>query len=354
MSKLNKLAGKLQNSVAAENKQATTRQQDKFARADEIINGANATMLQDPRLNTSSVPTEQPVAPNSISLVGAPKFGGQAQDGVDVRQLPLSQVLDHPRNARHIYDPSRVDEMAKAIVRDAQQVPVVVMPNQDPDKPGTFLVIDGRYRKKALTSLGRDTILASIIKPLPDREAYRLSLQLNVERNDQSVLDNALSWKSLLEEKVYATQDELAEHLNLGQGSISKVLGILELPPGVLGIIKTKPIAFGIRVVQELRQLSKKMPERELELIAEQVREEKLSARELERLRDRADREPVTRERSRAYALEWAGRELGSMKEFDDGRMKIDLVKAPPELRSKIIEAVKQILSETPADSNVE
>jgi hypothetical protein len=36
------------------------------------------------------------------------------------------------------------------------------------------------------------------------------------------------------------------------------------------------------------------------------------------------------------------------MREFGDGRLKIDLNGAPDELRSQVIEAVKKVLSETP------
>jgi ParB family chromosome partitioning protein len=342
MNKKASLFNKLKTSVVTENERA----RDKFETADIVVALAK---VKDERngpapVDTTPAPTaarpmadQESTAPTSASATPAQPFV--------VREIPIELVKDHPRNARHIYDPARIDEMATSIARDGQRVPAVVMP--DPDVSGAYLLIEGRYRKKALTSLGRDTILASIIEPLSELEAYRLSLLLNEERNDQTALDNALSWKSMLDAGTYRSQEHIAEHLNLKQGTVSKTLAILDLPANVLAVIRTKPSAFGMRIAQELRQVAKILPEKNVEALAEQVRDEKLSVRDLEKIRERKDREPVTRERSRAYPLQWGSSELGSVREFDDGRLKIDLSNAPDELRGKIIDAVKKVLTET-------
>jgi ParB family chromosome partitioning protein len=66
-------------------------------------------------------------------------------------------------------------------------------------------------------------------------------------------------------------------------------------------------------------------------------------------LRDRKTQEPLTRERSRAYPLQWGNVRLGSIREFEDGRLKIDLSNAPESLRAEIISAVKKALAKAPA-----
>lgn len=335
------LYDRLNTSVADQNVQA----KDKFENADLVV---AMSRVKQQRLE------QQATAPPAVDEANAdaPSVAGSVaparkETEIDyvVRTLEIARVKDHPRNARQVYDPTRIDEMATTIARDGQRVPAVVMP--DPDIPGGFLLIEGRYRKRALISLGRSTILASIVEPLSDLEAYRLSLLLNEERNDQTILDNALSWKNMLDDGTYRGQDHIAEHLNIKQGTVSKTLALLDLPSGVLTIIKTRPGSFGIRVAQEMRQLSKLMPESMLESIAEQVIAEKLSVRDLERLRERKAQEPLTRERSRAYPLQWGDARLGSIREFEDGRLKIDLTNAPEALRTNIIGAVKKALADT-------
>lgn len=345
MSKKKGLYDRLNTSVADQSNQA----RDKFDNADLVV--AMSRLKQQPPEQTAmdapqaaaATATEQ-ARPTGQTSSGT---SDAASDGYVVRAISLAYVKDHPRNARQVYDPARIDEMATSIARDGQRVPAVVMP--DPAEPGSYLLIEGRYRKRALQSLGRGTLLASIVEPLSDLEAYRLSLLLNEERNDQTILDNALSWRAMLDDGTYRSQDHIAEHLNIKQGTVSKTLALLDLPAGVLSIIKTRPASFGIRIAQELRQLSKLVDEPALESVAEQVIEEKLSVRDLERLRDRKTQEPLTRERSRAYPLQWGNVRLGSIREFEDGRLKIDLSNAPESLRAEIISAVKKTLAEAPA-----
>jgi ParB family chromosome partitioning protein len=341
MSKKKGLYERLNTSVADQNVQA----KDKFENADLVVAMSRVKQQRLEQQDTTPPTVDQANAGTpSVAVSAAPAQTGNESEYV-VRTLAIAKVKDHPRNARQVYDPARIDEMATTIARDGQRVPAVVMP--DPNTPGGYLLIEGRYRKRALISLGRSTILASIVEPLSDLEAYRLSLLLNEERNDQTILDNALSWKSMLDDGTYRGQDHIAEHLNIKQGTVSKTLALLDLPSSVLNIIKTRPGSFGIRVAQEMRQLSKLMEESMLESIAEQVIAEKLSVRDLERLRERKAHEPLTRERSRAYPLQWGDARLGSIREFEDGRLKIDLTNAPEALRANIISAVKKALAET-------
>jgi ParB family chromosome partitioning protein len=342
MSKKKGLYERLDTSVADQSTQA----RDKFDNADLVV---AMSRLKQQRPEQTAVGAPQATTAEQVGLVGThlSVAADAGNDGYVVRSIPIANVKDHPRNARQVYDPARIDEMATSIARDGQRVPAVVMP--DPGEAGAYLLIEGRYRKRALQSLGRGTLLASIVEPLSDLEAYRLSLLLNEERNDQTILDNALSWKAMLDDGTYRSQDHIAEHLNMKQGTVSKTLALLDLPAGVLSIIKTRPASFGIRIAQELRQLSKLVDEPALESVAEQVIDEKLSVRDLERLRDRKTQEPLTRERSRAYPLQWGNVRLGSIREFEDGRLKIDLSNAPESLRADIISAVKKALADSPA-----
>jgi ParB family chromosome partitioning protein len=342
MSKKKGLYDRLNPSVADQNVQS----KDKFENADLVVAMSRVKLQRTQEAVAESLSDSTDV--EGPAPVSSPQSPAAAGPDYVVRALPISMVKDHPRNARQVYDPARIDEMATTIARDGQRVPAVVMP--DPEIPGGYLLIEGRYRKRALISLGRTTILASIVEPLSDLEAYRLSLLLNEERNDQTILDNALSWKTMLDDGTYRGQDHIAEHLNIKQGTVSKTLALLDLPPRVLSIIRTRPASFGIRIAQEMRQLSKLVDEGALESLAEQVIAEKLSVRDLERMRERKAHEPLTRERSRAYPLQWGSARLGSVREFEDGRMKIDLTNAPEALRANIINAVKKALADTPVD----
>jgi len=266
-----------------------------------------------------------------------------------LKNLPITSVRDHPRNARHLYDPTRIDEMAASIARDGQMMPAVVMP--DPELAGHYLLIEGRYRKRALQSLARETILAIVVDPMPELEAYRLSLILNEERNQQTDLDNAISWKTLQEDGLFKSQDHIAEYLGITQSKVSKTLSLLDLPSGVIGIMKTNPSEFGLRVGYELRQLARQLSPTELELVAEEVRDGRLTVAALEKMRSKANRPAITRERSRAYPLKLGEKAIGMLREFDDGRLKIDLAGVSPELRHSVVNAMQKVLIDANTES---
>ncbi len=264
-----------------------------------------------------------------------------------LQTLPIANVRDHPRNARHLYDPARIDEMAASIARDGQMMPAIVMP--DPHISGQYLLIEGRYRKRALQSLGRDTILAIVVDAMPELEAYRLSLILNEERNQQTDLDNAISWKMLQDDGLFRSQEHIAEYLGITQSKVSKTLSLLDLPAAIISIMKTSPSEFGLRIGYELRQLSRQLSPNELESVAEQVRDGKLTVAALEKMRTRAERPAITRERSRAYPLKLGETAIGTLRDFDDGRLKIDLVGVSPELRQSVVHTMQKLLSEAAA-----
>ena len=321
------LLASLETSVAAQSMQA----RDKFDMADLTMAMKRASAPAAKLMPHSPVSTPAPIKTEAKSINKA------------LINLPIAAVRDHPRNARHLYDPARIDEMAASIARDGQVMPVIVM--ADSVVPGTWLLIEGRYRKRALLALGRETITAIAVDPLSDLEAYRLSLILNEERNQQTDLDNAISWKMLQDDGLFRSQDHIAEYLGITQSKVSKTLSLLELPTEVIAIMKTSPEQFGLRIGYELRQLARQMMPGDIEAVAEQVRDGKLTVAALEKLRFRAERPPVTRERSRAYSLKSGTLSVGTLRDFDDGRLKIDLSGISPEMRQKLIDAIQQTLA---------
>lgn len=327
------LLANLEASVTRQSVQA----RDKFDIAD-------LTMAMKRAAHPESGIDTQPEASASSEMAPTTLVGAGSASIQSLQNLPIANVRDHPRNARHLYDRSRIDEMAASIARDGQMMPAIVMP--DPQAPDQYLLIEGRYRKRALQSLGRDTILAIVVDAMPELEAYRLSLILNEERNQQTDLDNAISWKMLQDDGLFRSQEHIAEYLGITQSKVSKTLSLLELPAAVINIMKTSPGEFGLRIGYELRQLSRQLSSTELESVTEQVRDGKLTVAALEKMRLRAERPAITRERSRAYPLKLGELAIGMLREFDDGRLKIDLAGVSPELRQSVVAAMQRLLRE--------
>jgi ParB family chromosome partitioning protein len=150
----------------------------------------------------------------------------------------------------------------------------------------------------------------------------------------------------LQDDGLFISQDHIAEYLGITQSKVSKTLALLELPPGVVSIMKSNPKQFGLRVGYELRQLARQLSPTEIEAVAEQVKDGQLTVAALEKMRTRRDSIPISRERSRAHPLKAGDLTIGTLRDFDDGRLKIELSGMTPEFRQSIIATIQKTLSE--------
>ena len=116
-----------------------------------------------------------------------------------------------PFNPRHFYLKASIAELAVNLAKQGQQQAIHVIP--DYENPGTYFVSDGGRRVRALKEANKETVKAIVIDLPIGIESYKLGYDLNVQRDSQTVFDNAVVWKRFLEEKHFQSQRELAEHL---------------------------------------------------------------------------------------------------------------------------------------------
>jgi len=138
-----------------------------------------------------------------------------------------------------------VQERAASIATHGQKTPGLATP--DPARPGHYILIDGHYRKRALASAGKLEMECFIESNLNDLDFYRLSFLLNEQRSDQSALDNAIAWRQLLDEGKVQKEEDICELTGMSAGTVNKTLALLRLPESVLGVMRERPSAIGIR-----------------------------------------------------------------------------------------------------------
>lgn len=59
-------------------------------------------------------------------------------------------------------DPARVEALAEDMLEHGQKVPIRVRP--DPDRPDSFVLIEGLHRLEALRALGEETVEAIVVQ----------------------------------------------------------------------------------------------------------------------------------------------------------------------------------------------
>lgn len=257
-------------------------------------------------------------------------------------EVSIDLVDDNPRNARTIYNPEIVQQRAASIAANGQQVAAPATLN--PDIPGRFILIDGHYRKRALLFLGRNTIKLDLRAAMSNLERYKLSYINNRERGDQSALDDALAWDLLLKNGDIKEEKDIETITGLKPAAISKTLSLLKLPQRAIDAIREAPMKFGAAVGYEIFLFSKIIPEEELLALIETVVKEDLSSRDLIELRKRREKggSRKTKEVSRQYRIMVEGVKVGVIKEWDSGRVSMDIAFSDSTKRTSLVEDLRK------------
>lgn len=276
---------------------------------------------------------------NAEEILHLPESAGEGEQFLDI-----SSIDDNPYNARAFYKQEEIDRRMKSISKDGQldAVKVALHPIS-----GKLTMIDGQYRKRALLALGRGQILSKVLKIDTIEDFYRLSFASNSERYQQTALDNAVVWSKLLEDGVYKTEEELAKAINTSPATVNKVLSIMTLPPAAIDFMKESPEAISWGVAYEVVLYHREVKDpAATELLIQRVITEGLSKRAVEEIKKSATLEKPDRvhRMSRQYKIKDLPGVTGNLKDWDDGRLMLDLKVTDPEIKMNILNLIKNEL----------
>jgi len=305
--------------------------QARFATADRVMSERVNGLASAP----SSLPAHEAVGDQPAGE------SGQA-DGKVIITVPIELVFDNQYNARRRYSEARVRSRAASLARDGQKVAAPAA--KHPTIPGAYMLIDGGYRKKGLLYLGKTTIDLAIEEVKNELDFYRLSRLYNTERDDQCALDDALAWQQLLDEGKVASHDEIAVLADVTKGTVSKTLALLKLPKSALEKVGEAPMKFGVALGYELHLIAQRgMAEEDLLALMGRVIDEDLSSRDLEGIRHRmeTDRPRKKKEVSRQYKIRSDGAQIGVLKEWDSGKVALEVTVSDAKERDKLVTLLK-------------
>ncbi|OPX91824.1 MAG: Chromosome-partitioning protein Spo0J [Pelotomaculum sp. PtaB.Bin104] len=134
-------------------------------------------------------------------------------------------------NVRKNFDEAKLQELAESIKENGIIEPLIV--RSDPEKApdfnnDSFELIAGERRLRAAKLIALDTVPARIMY-IEKKQAAKLQLIENVQREDLNPIEEAYAYKALLNEHGY-TQEKLATELGVSQAHIANRLRLLDLP----------------------------------------------------------------------------------------------------------------------------
>lgn len=264
-----------------------------------------------------------------------------SQDGGNIL-IDVELLDDNPYNARQIYRESIIQERATSLASDGQLDAIKVTHN--PDLPGRYILIDGHYRKRGALRLGWKSLRCNVITISNNIDFYRLSYVSNEERAGQTVLDNAFAWRKLQADGIAKDLEHISSLTKQSVPNVSKTMSLLKLPQSVLDILSENPAKVSLTIGYEMNLFFSERGEEETIKMARRVIAEDMSKRDIESFRKRASAN-TTRTRSRQYQVMISGKRAGTIKEWDNGKIAIDITVADKEMRDEILTDLKMRLS---------
>lgn len=284
--------------------------------------------------------------PVSSPLLGGPAFVAQKPalvpaalpSGARLDNVPLDQIDPNPFNARKIYKPERVKELSASIAAHGQEIPGIAT-----RRAGRYVLAAGHYRLKALQVVGARTMALMVHEGLDDKDLYAYSYRENAEREAQTTLDNALSWRELLTQKVYENETAIAEATGQSLANVNKTMRALSLSGTTLDEVKEDPSAFAMSILYELALYEEKAGAAKGLEMAKLIRAGEVGRKDIQEARANIEspKERKPKETSRQYRIQREGRLIGQLKDWDSGKVTLEVLLDDPRERSGLVEELR-------------
>ena len=187
--------------------------------------------------------------------------------------LRISQIEANPFQPRQEFDPTALRELSQSIKELGLIQPITVRKVS----AQKFQIISGERRFRASQMAGLEEVPV-YVRTANDQNMLELALVENIQRENLSAIEVAISYKRLMHE-CNLTTEKLAERVGKDRTTVTNYVRLLKLPPEIqIGIIE-KRISMG-----HARALINCEPEAKQLKIYKLILEKDLSVRKVEEL----------------------------------------------------------------------
>lgn len=184
----------------------------------------------------------------------------------------ITKVEPNREQPRKNFDEDALEELAESIKQFGLLQPILVQ-----DRKTYYEIIAGERRWRAAKKAGLKEVPV-IIKNLTEQEIVEISLIENIQRENLNPIEEAQAYKRLLTE-FNLKQDEVAERVSKSRTAVTNSMRLLKLCDDVQQMIVDDMISTGhARALITIED-----PEQQYS-IAQQIFDEKLSVRDVEKL----------------------------------------------------------------------
>ncbi|MFY4698864.1 ParB/RepB/Spo0J family partition protein [Burkholderia glumae] len=253
--------------------------------------------------------------------------------------LPLSKVKSSPFNPRHFYRASSITALALNISTQGQQQPVHVTP--DYASGDGYFIVDGGRRTRALRESKETTVRAIVVDVPQGIESYKLGYDLNTQHETQTVFDDAVVWRRLLDEGHFPSQAALGEQLGVDKSVVTATLSVAELPESLIEAMLEHPKVFAMNMAYAVVKYFRGVGEKDTAALIRKIIDEGISVRKVIDLVKKATEAKVSTGNRQRYServdVKMHGNiKVGDLRAYGDDKLRLDLHGLPRELRDRI------------------
>lgn len=194
--------------------------------------------------------------------------------------LKITEIEPNALQPRREFEQEALGELADSIREHGVLSPILVRPTHD----GGYQIVAGERRWRAARLAGL-TEVPVLIRELSDGETMELALIENLQRENLNAVEEALGYKSLLDEHGM-TQEQVAQRLGKSRSGIANAVRLLSLPEDILAQVGAGQISAGharallsVQDIERMREIAKAIVEdgitvRQAEKLAKAVKKE--------------------------------------------------------------------------------
>ncbi|ACB68199.1 ParB/RepB/Spo0J family partition protein [Burkholderia ambifaria] len=302
-------------------------------------NAALETRLPEPTpASNPAAEAATPAAPTATTPADAHDLGAP-------QRVAVKDCIPNPFNPRVFYSESSLHELALTLKREGQIEPIKV--TRLPEFPGKLVVIDGQRRLRATSINGDETINATFRTDHTPEQLYTIAYRANHDHERQTIFDDAVAWKRLLDEKVFPDQNTLAEKIGKDKASISKTLSLNALPNTLLERMASANDVVGLQAAYFLKLIFERLGEPAADRLLTAVIDRKKSVRDLENfLRAQSDGNKKTGRTRYSVRHDFAleSRAIGQLKTYPDGRLDLQLKGVDASHQESLADRLKTVI----------
>lgn len=164
--------------------------------------------------------------------------GGSDEPKAGASEIKVGLIDVNPHQPRTVFNQEELEELSASIKKHGVLQPLVVSPEGD-----HFQLIAGERRLRASKLAGLATVPV-IIREADEHQKLELAIIENVHRSDLNPIDEAISYRKLVEEFNYS-QEEVAEAMGKSRASVANKIRLLALPTEMKRALKEGKITEG-------------------------------------------------------------------------------------------------------------